>query len=316
MDPLTLIGGGIAGLGNVIGGFLQADAQKKAAAQYNAAAQRQLEAYKQAYDQAFGAGSYNDKTQRMGLDAAQQYAAMLNNPELWNEWITGQHAYQAPEAFSFTAEDLYSDPSYQFRLKQGQDALSQNQVAGGLNLSGAAAKQMNDYTQNVASTEFQNAYKRANDQYNTDRSFDYNAWLNNAKQYYSNLLSQLNGQNTLSNNGINANNAQATALQGMAGVSGNTAAQQAAANASATNANANAWGNVANVVGNLVGTGVANMNMGGEPANPISTQSVSVSPTQFDFSTYASGSPNQNDVVNLMNGFNPYLANQYPTNLI
>lgn len=286
-----LIGAGIGALGNIAANKITANAQEANADRISEASRQALEEYKRAYEQSFGAGSYNDQTQAMGIDASKAYQAMLNNPELWNEYINGNSAYVAPETFNFTAEDLYRDPSYQFRLKQGQDALSQNQVAGGLNLSGAAAKQMNDYTQNVASQEYQNAYKRANDQYNADRTFDYTKWLNEAQQYYTNLTNQLQGQNNLMTKGITANTNQALALQGLAGNSSDSISQIAAAMNNANNANAGFLSNTVGDISKLVGTAVGQMGTAG------------------DTPSSSSGTSNTSDATLFMNGYNPYLNN-------
>jgi hypothetical protein len=231
---------------------------------------------------------------------------MLNNPELWNEYLTGGHAYQAPEAFSFNAEDLYNDPSYAWRLKQGQDALSQTQVAGGLNLSGAAAKQMNDWTQNEASKEYAAAYKRANDQYNTDRQFDFNKWLTDANRYYQNITAQLNGQNNLMTKGVQANNAQAVAMQGLAGNTAEAAAQAASALNSSNDANTGFLADTNADLANLFGAMIASM--AGQQGNaPTSSGGSSGS---YDFSGYNPYSVpvNQDNATLFMNGYNPYFG--------
>jgi len=287
-----LIGAGISALGNMAANKINANAQEANADRLSAASKQALEEYKRAYEQSFGQGSYNDKTQAMGLDASKAYQAMLNNPTLWNKYINGNSAYVAPEEFSFTADDLYQDPSYQFRLKQGQDALSQNQVAGGLNLSGAAAKQMNDYTQNVASQEYQNAYKRANDQYNADRTFDYTKWLNDAKQYYTNLTNQLQGQNNLMNKGVSANTNQAVALQGLAWNSSDSIAQIASAMNNANNANSGFAANTIGDLSGLIGTAFSQMGTAGD------------TPT-----SYGSGTSTPTNATLFMNSYNPYLNN-------
>jgi hypothetical protein len=287
-----LIGAGITALGNMAANKINANAQEKNAERLSEASKQALEEYKRAYEQSFGKGTYNNQTQAMGIDASKVYQAMLNNPELWNEYINGDSAYVAPEKFSFTADDLYNDPSYQFRLKQGQDALSQNQVAGGLNLSGAAAKQMNDYTQNVASQEYAAAYKRANDQYNADRTFDYTKWLNEAQQYYTNLTNQLQGQNNLMNKGVSANTNQALALQGLAGNTSDSIAQIASAANNANNANAGFMSNTVGDLSSLIGAMFSQFGTKGDTAAPLNSNTGS-----------------QNDASLFMNGYNPYLNN-------
>lgn len=299
-----LIGAGISALGNMAANKINANAQEANANRLSAASRQALDEYKRAYEQSFGQGSYNDQTQAMGLQASKAYQAMLNNPALWNEYINGNSAYVAPEEFSFTADDLYQDPSYQFRLKQGQDALSQNQVAGGLNLSGAAAKQMNDYTQNVASQEYQNAYKRANDQYNADRNFDYTKWLNDARQYYTNLTNQLQGQNNLMNKGVSANTNQAVALQGLAGNSSDSIAQIAAAQNNANNANAGFLSSTVGDLSGLLGTAFGQLGTSGDDYSSSSSSSGNGNVNPYSYNPYT-----QSNATLLMNGYNPYLNN-------
>lgn len=300
------IGAGISALGNIISNKISSDAQSKAAGNLADASREGLEAYREAYEQSYGKGSYNDQMQSMGLKAAKAYQEMLNNPALWNEYLTGGHAYQAPEAFSFNAEDLYNDPSYAWRLKQGQDALSQTQVAGGLNLSGAAAKQMNDWTQNEASKEYAAAYKRANDQYNTDRQFDFNKWLTDANRYYQNIIAQMNGQNNLMNKGVQANNSQAVAMQGLAGNTADSAAQVASAINSGNNAQTGFLADTNALLANLGGSMITSM--AGQNGN--TPTSAGGSSGGFDFSGYNPYSVpvNQGNATLFMSGYNPYLG--------
>lgn len=58
------------------------------------------------------------------------------------------------------AKNMEMDPGYQFRMKQGQNALQSSAAArGGLN-SGATMKALQRYGQDFASNEYQNAYNR------------------------------------------------------------------------------------------------------------------------------------------------------------
>jgi len=61
---------------------------------------------------------------------------------------------QQPYQFNST------DPSYQFRFNQGQNALERSQAARGMNLSGNALAELNNYGQNMASTEYGNQFNR------------------------------------------------------------------------------------------------------------------------------------------------------------
>lgn len=52
------------------------------------------------------------------------------------------------------------DPSYQFRLQQGMDALQKSAAAKGGFFSGQTGKDLTEYSQGLASQEYQNAYAR------------------------------------------------------------------------------------------------------------------------------------------------------------
>lgn len=71
----------------------------------------------------------------------------------------------APGARKFSLADFEADPGYQFRLQQGQDALTNQRAALGGAFSGATLKDLTRYSQGMASDEFNNAYNRyVNDQ--------------------------------------------------------------------------------------------------------------------------------------------------------
>lgn len=70
----------------------------------------------------------------------------------------------------FSETDWQADPGYQFRLDQGQQALERSAAARGGLLSGGALKDIDAYSQGLASQEYQNAYNR----YNNDQTTAYN----------------------------------------------------------------------------------------------------------------------------------------------
>lgn len=77
--------------------------------------------------------------------------------------LSGERANQQLSdalAAGFNPENLQDDPSYQFRLNQGQNALTRSLGASGLSQSGAALKAAQDYGQGLASQEYANAYNR------------------------------------------------------------------------------------------------------------------------------------------------------------
>ena len=130
---------------------------------------------------------------------------------------------------NFTGQDTYSDPSYQFRLQQGQNAIQSSAAAQGGLLSGATLKALQNYGQESASQEYGNAYNR----FNADQTNRYNR--------LSNLVGV--GQNAAAQVG----NAGAQTSQAIA----NNTMQGANALAAGQVANANNWSNTANNLGSM-----------------------------------------------------------------
>jgi hypothetical protein len=96
-----------------------------------------------------------------GMDTAVSGANALLNPYIQS----GQQANQklsdlAGQQFQFSTTGPNADPSYQWRLQQGQQALERSMAGKGSVLGGAAAKSMARYAQGLASTEYQNAFNR------------------------------------------------------------------------------------------------------------------------------------------------------------
>ncbi len=62
----------------------------------------------------------------------------------------------------FDVQSFYQnlDPSYFFRLQQGQQGLVNSAAAGSGSMSGSAMKDLMDYNQNAASQEYGNSYNR------------------------------------------------------------------------------------------------------------------------------------------------------------
>ena len=103
----------------------------------------------------------------------QQYQQTRQDQMPWMQ--AGQTALNAltPLATNYTpfGMDQYkADPGYQFRLSEGQRALGHQTAARGGAVSGTSLKAMQDYAQNSASNEYNNAFNR----YQTER----NAQLN------------------------------------------------------------------------------------------------------------------------------------------
>lgn len=136
---------------------------------------------------------------------------------------------------TYTGQDIYSDPSYQFRLQQGQDAIQSSAAAKGSLLSGATLKALQGYGQDMASQEYQNAYNR----FNADQTNQYNRLANMVGI----------GQNAAAQQGnYGAQTAQAVANNTMAGANAQAAGMVASANAKAQGQQAMLGG-----LGNLAG---------------------------------------------------------------
>jgi hypothetical protein len=74
---------------------------------------------------------------------------------------------QPIRAFQFDGTNFNQDPSYQFRLNQGLDALDRRYAARGGLGSGNRLTGITDYAQGLASTEYQNAFERGMAQWRT-----------------------------------------------------------------------------------------------------------------------------------------------------
>ena len=121
-----------------------------------------------------------------------------NGGPTWNQTFT------AP-----TAATEQNDPGYQFRLSQGEEAMTNSAAAQGIGLSGGTAKALGDYAQNYASNEYGNVYNRSFNQYLQN----YNQFQQNNTNTYNREagiagVGQVAGQ-TLANEGQQAANTTA-----------------------------------------------------------------------------------------------------------
>lgn len=136
----------------LVSGYMGANAAKDAASQQAAAADRAAQVQREMFDIT---NQQQAPYREAGYSALKDIAGS-------KDYFTNQYG---PEDF---AAGL--DPSYAFRLKQGQmatDAAANR--AGGL-IGGNAMQGMQDYTQGLASTEYGNAFNR----YQTQRANIYN----------------------------------------------------------------------------------------------------------------------------------------------
>lgn len=85
-----------------------------------------------------------------------------------NAAVDSQFSNQTPDGEygkllqNYTGQDIYTDPSYAFRLGQGNKAMERQLAASGKYLTPAASMALQEYGQNMGSQEYQNAYNRFN----------------------------------------------------------------------------------------------------------------------------------------------------------
>lgn len=140
------------------------------------------------------------------------------------------------------SQNFQADPSYAFRLSQGQGALDADAAAKGTLLSGAQQQAVTNYGQNAASQEYQNWYQRLMGQnnYNLQGNLATNAqgFGEQQQQYadqtgqWSNALAMLTG---LAGMGNTATSSLAGANTGATGAAGNALTGTGIASAGLTN---------------------------------------------------------------------------------
>lgn len=197
------IGAGISAIGGIAGSVISGNSAKSAADAQAAAANHATDVQQQEWQQ-------QQDNQKPFLQAGQaaigQMGSMAANPQ------------------TFSASDLASnmDPSYQFELQQGQQAIQRSAAAQGGLQSGGTLKSMAQYTQNMASTGYQQAYNN----FNTNQTNQFNrlASVAGAGQTSNGQLGQAgqNYANQVGNNMMGAANAQGAASIAQGNQLGNT----------------------------------------------------------------------------------------------
>ena len=211
-------------IGDITGSNKQAKAAQNAAAQQAAAAEKASKIQKDMFDQV------RSDLEPYRASGQQALFQLMNGMK------------QEGKGFlkTYMDQELYKDPSYQFRVNQGNNAIQGSAAAQGGLLSGATLKALQNYGQESASQEYQNAYNR----FNADQTNQYNR--------LSNLV------------GIGQN---AAAQTGNAG----TQTAQAIANNTMQGANSQAAGTIAagNKQANAFGTLLSGGLMAGKLMNPV-----------------------------------------------
>jgi len=207
-DPVT---GTIAAVATVGSGYMAAQGAKSAARTQADAADRAMAQERAMYD--------------IGREDLAPYRetgyTALKDIERMKPFLTSQFG---PDQFA-----QYLDPSMAFRQRLGTQATERLANVGGGAISGNTMRALTDYGQNLASTEYGNAFNR----FQTERGNIYNTLANIAGM----------GQGAV-NTGVNAGQGFAAGQTGL--ITG-----QAAANAAGTVGAANAYGGALGGVGNL-----------------------------------------------------------------
>jgi len=206
-DPIT---GTIAAVATVGSGYMQSRAAKDAASTQAAAADRAM---------AQEAAMYGQSREDLAPYRESGYTA-LKDIERMKPFLTSQFG---PEQFG-----QYLDPSMAFRLRLGGQATERLANVGGGAISGNTMRALTDYGQNLASTEYGNAFNR----FQTERGNIYNTLANIAGM----------GQQAV-NTGVNAG-------QSFAGQQTGLITGQAAANAAGMVGSANAYSGALGNLGN------------------------------------------------------------------
>jgi hypothetical protein len=114
----------------------------------------------------------DEELSSVGFSRLQPASQTVTDSTGLNSYVDNLIAQQAAQAQSsptfgsllknYTGQDIYEDPSYKFRLGEGQKAMERQLAASGRFLSPSGSKALMDYGQQMGSQEFGNAYNRYN----------------------------------------------------------------------------------------------------------------------------------------------------------
>jgi len=195
----------------VVGGaYLSSQAAKKAAGTQAAAADRATDAQERMFERQV---ELQEPFREAGMAGQNRLLDLLGLGKDQSAADFGKYASAefTPEQFS-----KYQDPGYAFRMSEGIKALDRSAAARGNLMSGAQLKGINQYGQDLASQEYQNAFNR----YQTARTNTLNpfASLAGVAQSSANTLGTAAGQlgSQIGSNIIGAGNAAAAGQIGSA----------------------------------------------------------------------------------------------------
>jgi len=213
---------GASAVTGLAGAFMSANAAENAAEAQSNAAMQQANIQKQMFDKQI---ELQEPFRQGGLAAQNRLLTYLGLP--------GGEAKSPDYGMynrDFNMQDFQADPGYAFRMSEGMKALERSAAARGGLLSGATLKGAERFGQDLASSEYQNAYNRFNAN-RTARMNPLQAFLGQG-QTATNVMSQAAGQ----------------AGQGIANAYGNMGQAQASGYVGQANAFNQGVGSISNAV--------------------------------------------------------------------
>ncbi len=160
---------------------------------------------------------------------------------------TGNSLTVGPATVGTTPQNIIDSPAYQFRMNQGNQAVQQGAAAKGSLLTGGTLKDMQDYSQGLASTEFGNQWDR-----------DYRLSALNSGISEGNAGRTLTGLSSLINTGFDA-------ARGQGGYDDQAGNYQAGGTVDSTSAMNTGMGQVANTIGAYLAQRKLRQQQGGVP---------------------------------------------------
>lgn len=212
-------------------------------------------------------------TQGGSLNAitASQLAARDANNGVWSDYRSGLTPYldagrTAVGNLANPNASFAVSPDYNFRLSQGEDAVTTNKAVNGLLKSGSALKAVNDYAQNTASGEFANWWSRQQGLAGTGIQAEGLDATGASGQVGANKsaadtisnATQANA-NAISNAAVGAGNTNTNVAVGAADNTAQAIANATQSNNNAIQANATNQGNAALATANGVSTGIGSI---------------------------------------------------------
>jgi hypothetical protein len=207
---------GISGLAGLLGAGVQAGTSVAAANTQASAAQRAAQLQYQLGEQGlqFQQQVYNQNEQNLAPWITAGQGAVGSLAQLLQQGSNGQGPL-APWTQTFTAptaQQAAATPGYQFTLQQGQQALQNSAAASGGLLSTGTAKNLDAYSQGLASQTYQQTYNNA-----------LNSYLTNFNTYNTNASNTFNRYASLAGLGQQATTSAGSLGQQAASTTGNLA---------------------------------------------------------------------------------------------